>query len=531
MPLNLKHLIINPMRYNDPKPDIQRIEEIVTGVKTGDIKLPRFQRPFVWKRKEVINLFDSVYNGYPIGSILLWHSTEKLVSERTIADLQINDNRNSYVPTNYLLDGQQRISSLCGCLYWDGKDYKSLWNVVFDLEKEEFLFPKNDSKIEYFPLNKLINTSDFILQCRKFETHPKNELFFRNAEKLLRSIKDYKIAVVKIGDMTINEVAPIFERINSTGRKLTIVDLMRAATWKNNFDLTEKISEIKNECEQLGYYNIPDNHILRSISASLGNGINKEDIDKIRKENSEVLTKASYNTKIAYSKAIQFLKNEIGVRSFIFLPYGLQLTLLVEFFNKANNPTFDKIEKLKIWFWETSFSRYFGTSNTGQNSRDLDKIRRFALEETANLEFETKKSIDKFLNEIFRFSTSSTKTYILLLSLKNPRDFINSSEIDKSLYLEVPNNKLYNRLFNINNSINYFITNKIENMELQNFLLEKNDEQFLESHFLSLDSLDSLRKNDIDAFFRSRKLNIKSFITTLIKNSNLEDEIEYDIYE
>ena len=63
-------------------------------------------------------------------------------------------------------------------------------------------------------MNKLINTSDFILQCRKFENHPKNETYFKNAEKLLRSIKDYKIAVVKIGDMTINEVAPIFERIN-----------------------------------------------------------------------------------------------------------------------------------------------------------------------------------------------------------------------------------------------------------------------------------------------------------------------------
>ena len=202
------------MRYNDPKPDIQRIEEIVTGVKSGDIKLPKFQRPFVWKRKEVINLFDSIYNGYPIGSILLWNSTEKLESERTIADLSINDNNNKFFPTNYLLDGQQRISSLCGCLYWDAKDYRSLWNVVFDLEKEEFIYPKNENKAEYFPLNKLINTSDFILQCRKFENHPKNETYFKNAEKLLRSIKDYKIAVVKIGDMTINEVAPIFERIN-----------------------------------------------------------------------------------------------------------------------------------------------------------------------------------------------------------------------------------------------------------------------------------------------------------------------------
>ena len=60
------------MNYRDPKPDIQRIEELVTGVKYGEIKLPKFQRPFVWKRKEVLKLLDSIYKGYPIGSILLW---------------------------------------------------------------------------------------------------------------------------------------------------------------------------------------------------------------------------------------------------------------------------------------------------------------------------------------------------------------------------------------------------------------------------------------------------------------------------
>lgn len=518
------------MRYNDPKPDIQRIEEIVTGVKSGDIKLPKFQRPFVWKRKDVINLFDSIYNGYPIGSILLWNSNEKLASERTIADLIINSNEKSYYPTNYLLDGQQRISSLCGCLYWDEKDNKSLWNVVFDLENEIFLFPKNENKIEYFPLNKLLNTSDFILQCRKFENHPKNEKYFKNAEKLLRSLKDYKIAVVKIGDMTINEVAPIFERINSTGRKLTIVDLMRAATWTDNFDLNEKINDIKVICEELGYYGVPDNHILRSISATLGLGINKEDVDKLRRENSEILTKASELTLKAYKKAIKFLINEIGVKSFSFLPYGLQLTLLVEFFNLCQNTNSDKVEKLKIWFWETSLSRYFGTSNTGQNARDLDKIRLFARNEVNNLEFEIRISMDKFLDDSFRFSTSNTKTFILLLSLQNPKDFLSGEIISKELYLNVPNNKLYNKLLNINNSINYFITNSYDNKDLTKLLLGNRNIKFLDSHFLSPESIDELEKQNYDSFFKLRKDKIMQFVSSLIKSDKLNDEVEYDIY-
>jgi hypothetical protein len=148
----------------DPKPEILRIEELVNNVKTGDIKLPKFQRPFVWKKPDILTLWDSVYNGYPIGSILLWLTREKLASERRIGDLEINQRPDEY-PINYLLDGQQRLSSLCGGLYWDAKDKKSIWNIAFDLDTEEFLYPEDqprpdEFRPEWFPLNKLLETFD-----------------------------------------------------------------------------------------------------------------------------------------------------------------------------------------------------------------------------------------------------------------------------------------------------------------------------------------------------------------------------------
>ncbi|MHC5776167.1 DUF262 domain-containing protein [Nostoc sp.] len=60
------------LRISDPKPEILRIEELVYRVKIGDIKLPKFQRFFVWKKADILNLCDSVYNGYPIGSIFIF---------------------------------------------------------------------------------------------------------------------------------------------------------------------------------------------------------------------------------------------------------------------------------------------------------------------------------------------------------------------------------------------------------------------------------------------------------------------------
>lgn len=110
-------------------------------------------------------------------------------------------------------------------------------------------------------------------------------------------------------------------------------------------------------------------------------------------------------------------------------------------------------------------------------------------------------------------------------------DFILKKEIDKSLYLDIPNNKFYNKLLNINNSINYFITSANDKIDLMKMLMNTNDENFLKSHFLTSYSVNLLREQNFEEFLKDRKKNIKAFIEYLIQNSNLEDEVEYDIYE
>jgi hypothetical protein len=194
----------------DPQPSVDRIDDLARRILVGDILLPKFQRSFVWEKKQILRLLDSVARGYPIGSVLLWQSRQELRSENRIADLEITLPKPDY-PVNYLLDGQQRLSTICGAMYWHGKDPSSNWNIAYDLRREIFfhLDSTDDPALHQIRVNKLSDPSTFFSHLASLATEDK-ELLKARANKLFNRFKDYKIATVTLGDMSIQDVAPIF---------------------------------------------------------------------------------------------------------------------------------------------------------------------------------------------------------------------------------------------------------------------------------------------------------------------------------
>lgn len=494
------------IQIRDPKPEIMRLEELASMVKGGEIKLPRFQRPFVWKTPDMLKLLDSIYNGYPIGSLLIWNSSQKLNSERSILGLSVDLEENSSFPTNYLLDGQQRLTTLCGALFWDGIENSQRWGICFDLDKEEFIIPKEPNLISLFPLNRLIKTADFIRQCMKFDSSPKKDRYYQVAERLLKSIKDYKIAVVKIGDMSIDEVAPIFERINSTGRKLTMVDLMMAATWSDQFDLTAEIAAYREVAATEGFDEIPDSVILRSFSAATGNGISKEDIQKLRGKNPKLLNSATQESIKALKRAIQFLKKEIGINDFSYLPYAFQFILLTEIFRLLPHPNEKEIFEIRKWFWATAITRYFTSANTGQMRRDVLAVRAFCSGETKSIiQFE---EIDatSFLFSEFNLRNAISVAYAAFLGVGQPQKTIDGRPIDEG-YRKTKTNKFFACLPNLSGKVGKLNLSMVIHpyQAFKEFDWRSLDNDVLESHYLQKIDFEKL-PNSQNEFLNERAM-------------------------
>lgn len=224
-------------KRKDPKPDILRIEELVYKVKIGDIKLPKFQRPFVWKKNDITKLLDSIYKGYHIGSILLWLTkSTKLASERKIGDLEIDDRPDEF-PTYYLLDGQQRVTALTAAVLGQqvvNKNYKKVKiQIAFHPieEKFEVLNPAiaKDKKwindISPIVRNEVRVSKVIREYCEQNEEANEEEV--EDVLENLKSIVKKQIGLIELaGDLDIEKVTEIFIRINNQGVELSQADFV-----------------------------------------------------------------------------------------------------------------------------------------------------------------------------------------------------------------------------------------------------------------------------------------------------------------
>jgi uncharacterized protein with ParB-like and HNH nuclease domain len=134
--------------------------QLISDIKKGEVKIPQFQRKFVWKDEQALQLLDSVANGYPIGSILLWKTVDKLNAARDIGVFQL-PKTDEITPTNYVLDGQQRLTVIYSCL--GAPENATGYTAGYDLKNEVFIELKTGTSYpEVFPLRKLFHTTSLL---------------------------------------------------------------------------------------------------------------------------------------------------------------------------------------------------------------------------------------------------------------------------------------------------------------------------------------------------------------------------------
>lgn len=206
-------------RYNvTPYP----IDTLLTWVRHGEIAIPAIQRPFVWKARQVRDLLDSLYRGYPVGYLIIWRNPSVWLKDGS----QSSNKR-------ILIDGQQRVAALMAALLGEeirNKDYKTgRIRIAFHPVKEQFEVSKPSLKNAWIPDLKAIFSLDASLTELTDDYVARNPRVDRNqVSRILervRQITNNHVGVIELNEsLDLQAVHEIFTRVNSSGVSLSQAD-------------------------------------------------------------------------------------------------------------------------------------------------------------------------------------------------------------------------------------------------------------------------------------------------------------------
>ena len=422
-------------------PEVIFLGKLIERVAAGKIRVPRFQRAFVWKQPDLAALLDSVLRGFPIGSILVWDTDEKIESTPRIGPVEISPRTDGMV--GYLLDGQQRVSTLAGTLRLT-VDMDSIvdqidWRVYYDLDEQAFIDDRKltkDSDPKYFPVRSLLNTAAFFDACRRIQQKVDDEhraqRWLDEADRLSSAFRDYQLPLIHIREADLESAVTVFARLNRTGRKMAADELVSALTYQEGeFHLASMLSEFKAELKKKGFGNLNRVFLLRSVLAAL-------ELDIYAKDWADLMVKPEVRKRLpegfdAATQGIRFalkMLQDLGVTSDRLLPYGLQLVLLGEFHRICPQPAAGTIELLRRWFWVTSFTGWFGGVNTAQAKRAMEEIRNLAKGKS-----ETFKVVDLDMPaqpfpDCFDARSARVRAFLLYLASLRPRSLSGGADLD-----------------------------------------------------------------------------------------------------
>ena len=407
------------------KTDIS-VGKLVQMIEDGELRLPEMQRRYVWPATRVRDLLDSLYRGYPTGSILVWESSQ----DTPTREMAVNQKKSPFSAHKLLLDGQQRLTSLTSTMRGQPvtvRGRKRPIEILFNLEHPEgapaevtevegdeaalILSAESDPDPELdeeqentaVPLAERLAKRTFVVASQSLLAIPtwvKVSDIFNEAKRdwdllkplgvipddprwekytkrlaLVRKIRDYPYVMqVLDGSLSYEEVAEIFVRVNSLGAKLRGSDLALAeitARWRNSLDLLEQFVE---ECEDQSRFTIDTGLLVRAMVVFATGQCRFKVVSSIDVPS---LQKAWEEAKAGIRFALDFLKSNAGIEDESLLSSPFLILLPAYFGHIRKERLSDEEEKdlLRWLFIAHARGHYSRGSSEGLLDADLTLVK------------------------------------------------------------------------------------------------------------------------------------------------------------
>lgn len=276
------------------------LEDLLAEIEEGVFALPEIQRPYVWTNPQVRELFESIYQGYPIGSIIVWEPAPEIFKE--YPDLfrafskELEEKRHNF--KYVVIDGQQRMLSVwlarkgkVSVIDTYGRERERNINLYFNVYAEEFFVDRARKKYDKDPLiykvSDILDTSkdiEDLIEAKEMDDRVSERILRRKLNKARNSLLTYPINLyiipkatlkyVKQGDEDnflelFEKISQMFVKLNYTGTRVRaphlVLALLTGKTRRGGTGASfrDKISKLLERLGSLGW-SIGEGALMRS---------------------------------------------------------------------------------------------------------------------------------------------------------------------------------------------------------------------------------------------------------------------------
>ena len=443
----------------------QGFRSLVDDAYSGKLRLPEFQRDWKWTRAKVLRLFDSVRKNYPIGGFLTLETSELNLSPRLFEGIE---DEQSAIEA-YVLDGQQRITAGLMLYYGIGKshyflDLKGLWDLAVeagidydnrdslnefanDLDEEDKYIkgrirsanPENllDASLLWTPF--LTDDFKFSDAKQRYLTHyPDRVKFMERLVWPYFKIGSEPIVPVTVldSDMPVEAITRVFETLNTSGQRLTPVEIVVAVLFAQGIRLRQELEDFQVLTDY--YRNIESTGEIFLQTIALLDGKNPKKTTLPKTINRLNFTRLQNDAIADLERAGKFLSERFGMgleATNRLVPYDSMLAplgiALAEIEQKHPQPSADNAQwqrRLERWFVGSVLEQRYTESQPATQQRDTRELLLWIREGD---DFAPTWLSDVRVRSLDSVTPNSAigKLIACLISLQEPKDPLNDAPV------------------------------------------------------------------------------------------------------
>ncbi len=329
--------------------------------------MPEIQRDFVWNRPQICKFLESVYRGYPFGTMLFWNTEDDVPMKDSPGTVQAS----SATASEFILDGQQRVTAIQRVKYDPEVD------IRFHVGDERFeVYRKSmESDDSWISVRELWQTDTLSFATKHGLTNRPDTAMISPRLSRVFDLQKSMVPIQIVRGFDYDDVTEIFIRVNSEGTRLAGVDLAMALMALRlpktfNGELNDFATALCDEG-----WAIDKGTIVRCLMAiATGESRFKNLRTHLTSEQDVAALKGAWtSTRSAVQTFLTWMKSELGVESWSWVQSNNALVVPVAYIAKTNAQNQEPRAALRWFLLSLAWQRY-SQGAEGRLKADLDSL-------------------------------------------------------------------------------------------------------------------------------------------------------------